>query len=617
MTRKNIVVDFESYYDAEISVTTMGLTNYVAATEAYLVSVVSDGIEFCGSVGDLREHLPELLQGNPELEFWAANSNFDQALWEKYFPKTARPWKCILDRAACAQMPRHLAGVTKTVLGIELDKGIRDDMKGRPFESLSEERQQQVTEYCLQDSRVTWQLLQALPEMSPTEDAIAEHTRLCNRRGVRIDRVMVERDLEWLQRIRLDAVKLIPWVRDGGAPLSFAQFVLHCQRLGVTPPKNLDKSDGETAEWMKASPAAAEAVLAMRTFRGSNTKLEKVRTLLTQLTPDDRLPLELLYCGARHTRRWSSKGFNVQNLDKEAAFVTIMQAWPEFADKKAPGIFMRNYLIPDEGMKFGVVDFAQIEPRCLNWLAGNEALMQKIREGYGVYEADARASGLWSGDVPLKQGNPKLYASVKAQVLGLGYGMGADTYSEHSGVSNEPVQIGEDAQGEPIRGLSPAAKEVKEWRLRNKMVVDLWGAMEASIRNAACSKDKMLEVEMPSGDKLRHFAICSKGRSFQSCTSKGDFSAQSLQPRLWGGTLVENVTQRMARDVLAEAILRLEKNGITVTFHAHDEVITQLPIATADQSLEEVEALMRIAPDWCADLPLGVEGDVVDRYTKL
>src|SRR5437879_9627280 len=117
------------------------------------------------------------------------------------------------------------------------------------------------------------------------------------------------------------------------------------------------------------------AIESMRLFRGANTKLEKLRTLMANVTDEGILPLELLYCGARHTRRWSSRGFNVQNLDKARAFGEEMKDWPEFSDGTPPGIFMREYLIPPPGCTFGIIDYAQVEPRCLNYLAKNDAMM--------------------------------------------------------------------------------------------------------------------------------------------------------------------------------------------------------------------------------------------------
>ena len=90
----------------------------------------------------------------------------------------------------------------------------------------------------------------------------------------------------------------------------------------------------------------------------------------------------------------------------------------------------------------------------------------------------------------------------------------------------------------------------------------------------------------------------------------------SKQPNLWGGTMAENVTQRMARDVLAEAVVRLENAGLPVVFHAHDEVILEVDIGSREEAKREAEKILMMAPPWAPDLPLGVEGDFADTYVK-
>jgi len=85
---------------------------------------------------------------------------------------------------------------------------------------------------------------------------------------------------------------------------------------------------------------------------------------------------------------------------------------------------------------------------------------------------------------------------------------------------------------------------------------------------------------------------------------------------LWGGVLVENVTQRMARDVLAEAVLRLEDAGFPVIFHAHDEVVLEVDKNAGGETVREASEIMKQAPDWAPDLPLDVEGGFHSHYTK-
>lgn len=637
---KHVVVDFESYYDKEVSVTEIGLTNYVKAVDPYLVSFVSDETEFCGVPDDLPKLLNvDALAQDPDLQFWAFNSNFDQAFWEKKYPKTARPWKCGIDLAAFHQYPRNLAGIVKAVLHTELKKDVRDEMKGVQFNSLPESEQQRVLDYCLNDSLKGKQVLEKLGPMSPMEDAAAEHTRMINRRGVHIDTEKVDRDKTYLERIRLEAFKNIPWTKNGDAPLSYPVFAKWCAAHGAVPPTSLDKRDAECDAWMNKHPQLAIAIRTMRTFRGSNTKLEKLKTLLANLDDRGMMPLEILYCGARHTRRWSSKGFNVQNLDKERAFADEMSGWPEFTDQThpdyraedEPGIFLREYLVPPPGCVFGIIDYSQIEPRCLNWLAGNEEMLAAMRVGFGIYEAYARAVKGWKGAPDtLKKEDPKKYAAYKAEVLGLGYGMGPDKFlaecdkSDRIMVALLTKKFGrpltdEEAAKACLNMTAIAAKRVvNDFRKQNSKVPGLWHQLDRNIRDAVMDRDRMLSLVMPTGDRLNYFQVRSKvSGGYEGFAIRGDFTAESRQPRLWGGTLTENITQRMARDVLAEAILKLERAGFPVIFHAHDEVILALDANTAKEDFEEARRIMSEAPEWCPDLPLGAAGEIHSHYTKI
>lgn len=604
---KHIEIDFESYYDDDISVSVQGLKNYVRDSYAYLVSVTTEEFEFCGTPEEMPKVLGDSWFKDPGIQLWAANSNFDQAWFEKYFCRAANPWKCLLDRAAYSQFPRDVANVSRVLLKTRVDKTIRDEMKSVHYKDLPEARQQEVSDYCLNDATTERKMRLMLPEMSPVEDAVAAHTRMCNRRGVHIDVAKVERDKTYLERIHFDAHKLIPWTKDGSAPLSYTAFADYCAARGSKPPHSLDKRDASCNAWIKENPELAKVLGAMRTYRGSNTKLEKLKTLQGTIC-DGVMPLELLYCGARHTRRWSSRGFNVQNLDKESSFVDIMEKWPEFAgqDKDDIGIFMREYLIPPPGCTFGLIDFSQIEPRCLNWIVGNESMLAAMHAGFEIYEAHAMAFHNWRGNPgTLKATNKKLRDVCKVENLGLGYGMGAEKFAVKA------AEVGMD--------LTPAQAKtmVDAFRAGNPKVTAFWKYWDAKVKAAVRGGDHTLEIEMPSGDFLRHFNVRAKAeRKYESFSIRGDFSQMSIINNLWGGPLTENVTQRMARDVMAESILKLEAAGFPVIFHAHDEVILALPIAGAEAALKEAEQIMSVPPAWAEGLPLGVEGFLSPHYTK-
>jgi DNA polymerase len=602
---KNCIIDFETYYDKDVSVVTLGTPNYVKQADAYIVGLTVEGEAHCGTLAEMGP-VCEQIAKDPQIRPVAANSNFDQAWWEKYYPPFKNDFHCLLDHSAYHQMPRNLAGLAGALLGHKVDKTTRDEMKGVRYEDLPADEQEAVQKYCLNDCLVEEECLQKLAPMSSFEEEVAAHTRLINRRGIRIDTDLVSTDKTKLEAMRFEAFKSIPWHADY-PPLSYPALVRYCGTRNIAVPKSLAKTDEECADMISENEELAKIIGDMRRFRRANTMIKKAEMLLGRVTEEGVLAMDLLYCGAPHTRRWSSKGFNVQNLDKEPLVTGRvchdLNNPSEYTDET---VWTRRWIVPRPGYTFLILDFAQIEPRCLNWLCGNDEMMEALRNGFSYYEAYVRASKQekrvgWSGTPGAlkKEVGVARYTKIKNESLGCGYGMGASKYTTYA-------KVAEDEAKEIVDGF----------RKSNLKVVAFWRKLDNLIITAARDKSKCLAMELPSGDLLRHFNVRSSGRGYESFTVKGDFSHNSRQPRLWGGTLTENVTQRMARDVLASAIVRLEKAGLRVAFHCHDEVILEVPVSSKDEARKEAEQILRTPPEWASDLPLNVEGDFADSYTK-
>ena len=615
-----VIVDFESYYNLkeDVSASVQGVQNYAKTADAYMVSVVCTplGIKFVGTIEQAQAEFSDAFFDDPQNEFWAANANFDQQFKEKYWMEASkRPWKCILDHGATEQLPGSLSGIFKTLFGEKVDKSLRDWMNGKHYADLPTDRKQELLGYCLSDSAKEEQVLNRLPEPSAFEQSVAAHTRMSNRRGVLIDRDRLQIDREELLKHQHTSFLGIPW-RNDDKPLSAPALGRWAAARGIPVPASLAKDDEECGDLLDAHPQLAEVVGAMRRFRKAGALIAKLESVEARLTDDNVMPLELMYCGARHTRRWSSRGVNVQNLDKEPYWLT--------SDGKpaqdAHNVWLRRLLVPRAGKVFLILDFAQVEPRCLNWLVGNDELLALIRQGFGIYEAYARVAGLWKDPGPLKKLRPDLYKNVKAQVLGLGYGMGANKYMETA------------AKDGIVLNLAEAQQTVKTWRELNPKVTGMWKDFDALVRKANQGNARKLEIQMPTGDWLRHFSVIAESKlvgvdefgattkkgGYKSYTIKGDFGWSSVQANLWGGVLTENVTQRMARDVLAESVLALEAAGLPVVFHAHDEVIVEVDDDPASRTaaMAEATAIMSREPAWAEGLPLAVEGDFHPHYVK-
>jgi DNA polymerase bacteriophage-type len=618
---KKTIIDFESFFDLKngVSVSSQGVPNYVRDSDAYCVSIVDDDMEYCGPLTHALNHFPGSFWAEPDREWWAANSNFEQGWAEKYWPEAKSiSWNCVLDVGVGNQFPRDLANLARVALDEKVDKSIRDNMNGVRFESLSEEKQQAIIDYCLNDSVVEKRVVETLPPLTTVESEIAAHTRLINRRGVYIDVDRVEGDLTKLQEIRHRAFKAIPWHLTD-KPLSQKAMGRYCELNGIEMPTSLDKRDEECTELMSRDPRLKKIIDDLRAYRNSNTSIEKAGSLNDRITADGRLPLDLLYCGAPHTRRWSSQGFNIQNLAKEPTFLDVVldeKGKPDM--EKSTYVWAREWFIPAPGKTFLILDFSQIEPRCLNWLVGNDEMLAMIASGYEIYEAHAMAFKGWKGAPgTMRKTHKDLRDRCKVEVLGMGYGMGATKAKDYAASYGVDLTDAE------------AKTAVDGFRAGNPKIPAFWSMLDGVMKNAILRPDKSFAIEMPTGDYLRHFHLQQTMKTnpdtgkkrlvYSSSKVKGIFDSRARVHNLWGGTLTENVTQRMARDVMAEAMLRVEKAGFTVRFHVHDEVILEIDKGSdkflADAKAE-AERLLTITPDWAEGLPLAVEGGYADRYCK-
>jgi len=259
------------------------------------------------------------------------------------------------------------------------------------------------------------------------------------------------------------------------------------------------------------------------------------------------------------------------------------------------GVDLRSCIVPRPGHKFVACDLSQIEPRVLAWLCGDQPLLDQLAAGMPLYEAHARNTMGWIGG-NLKKENPRLYSLAKARVLGLGYGCGPDKF----------VTVAKTMGGIDI-SIAEARATVAEFRASNRKIIGLWNRMDADFKRSVRSN---YEVELPSGRNL----------VYRDVRSHGGWTAQTelggKRQHFYGGKLCENLVQAVARDVFAEALLRLERAGFDIVFHVHDEAVCEVASASAQKAAAEIEKIMSTTPDWLPDCPLAAESVVTGRYCK-
>ena len=578
-------IDFESYYAKDCDISTLGAYHYLRnpKVDVYLVSVVTDDFVWVGHPKDFDWHR---IDGAFVV---AHNLSWDGLVLAHLIERGIVPsikiagFGCTANLSVYLGAPRNLASASKQLLGREMSKDMRTWMKGKKWEdAVNAGHAEELREYAIRDAQSCFDIWKKYScEWPDHERELARQTMLIGWRGIYIDKERVDAGIAHLERVKFEAARSIPWSDSNAAILSPKALGEACRKVGIVPPASLSEDDPGCEEWERRHGEQYPWVGAMRDWRKSNALLEKLKTMRGRTRPTDGcMGYGLKYFGAA-TGRWSGdSGFNIQNLPRGESY----------------GVDLRACLVPRPGHKIVACDLAQIEPRCLAWLCGDQAFLEQISRGIPLYEAHARNTMGWRGGT-LKKEDPRLYSLAKARVLGLGYGCGPDKFRTIA---------------KTMCGLDITEREAQEtvaaFRSSNRAIINLWNRLQTDCRRSV--REGTFEIELPSGRKLSFFNVRSdRGWTFQ--TERG-----GPVQRFYGGRLAENLVQATARDVFAEALLRIERAGFQILFHCHDEVVCEVPIESAPTAATEIAQLMTTTPDWMPGIPLEAETLISDRYCK-
>ena len=359
----------------------------------------------------------------------------------------------------------------------------------------------------------------------------------------------------------------------------------------------------------------------------SKTSVKKYEAMARCVCRDGRVHGLLQFYGANRTGRWAGRLVQAQNLpqnhlpDLDLAREIVKTGDEELLDTlfaSVPGTLselIRTAFIPKDGCRFLVADFSAIEARVLAWLANEEWVLEEFRGKGKIYEATASRM-FHIPQESIVKGNPNYEYRQKGKqaTLSCGYGGGVGALKD----------MGAKMPEEEMQPL------VDAWRAANPNIVAFWSALDRAARTVIRKKtsarvgkvtlywqdDKMF-MRLPSGRNLCYQSPHFTGNRFGSDAIgyyAPNAAGQMVVQETFGGKLAENATQAIARDILAHALLTLEKNGYPVIFHVHDEAVIEMPIGQG--SLEEACRLMAIAPDWAKELPLRADGYECAYYRK-
>lgn len=424
---ETVAIDFETPYKKDtnkkakdgINIDSLGSWAYVRHewVVPYLVSVY-DGISTW--VGDPLEFNWKGLENRTLL---AHNASFDEDVLLANielgrFPTFEyKEFICTADISTWATGFRNLKDATKELFGIEISKEARTNAEGKvKADMIADGSWEGMVKYAADDAVHCFNIWKKCHSKWPErERKISRLNRNAGRKGIRIDVSELNRGIKLCQHVLAESVELLPWVKRGRKEGSSIGVAEECRISNIPPPPVKSGPDGDleaAEEWLEKYAATQPWVKALKDIRRGKKMLATLETIKRRLRADDTVPFSLLYWGT-HTGRFAGVGgLNILNLNKEPLF-------PEWDYEFKRGIDVRGLFIAREGKRFAVVDLSQIEPRCLNWAVGNEALLSRIRGGMAIYEAFARVAMGWTGGT-LKKEDKYLYALAKAQCVAEG-----------------------------------------------------------------------------------------------------------------------------------------------------------------------------------------------------
>lgn len=629
----------------------------------------NDGEEYCVDIA-AGEEIPEdvwLALEDPTVIKYAHNAPFEMACFQFGCGVDIDPsqWRDTMIMAAYLGLPLALEKVAK-VLRLADQKDARGKRLIKLFcEPVAKPKKkdafrvrnlwhhlpvdwEEFKDYNVQDVRVEYAIHKYCQKYAPVPAIEWEYWALdqrINMAGVTIDvsfvRAAIQSNNEFQRRTHDEIIELTGIAN----PNSLDQLKAWLLSQGFTIP-SLTKEFFMDVD-LTQFPANVARLFELRQL-ASKASISKYGCMLRYLCADGRNHGLFQFYGANRTGREAGRGVQPQNLKKtfsnaedieavaremgvrfedvldivgdalETAKEAIRKGLADVLYTDVPDLIsklVRTAIIPERGNLFAVCDFSAIEARVVAWLAGEDWVLDVFKTHGKIYEATA--ANMFNVPFDSVTKGSAMRSKGKVATLALGY-QGAVGAMLTMGALREGI----------LEDEIPAL--VRAWRRANPNIVKLWAKVESAVKHVLERKSRYtlrlkytqitfsyergyLFIELPSGRRLSYYGASLRGRNkitYYGLNDKG----QWVLTDSYGGKLVENITQAIARDCLFDSMYRLK--DLDLRMHVHDEIVAETLAEEADEVLEVMEQVMAVSPLWCSDLPLRGDGFVTKFYKK-
>ena len=659
---RRLSIDIETFSSVDLK--KAGLYKYVQSPD---FQILLFAYSFDGEpvrVIDLAqgEYLPDEVVSalhNSDVVKHAYNAPFEWYCLNKFYLVPLEQWRCtMLHGLYCGLYCGYTAGLaaTATALGLPEDKRkmstgsalIRTfclpckptKSNGRRTRTLPHhepDKWRLFKEYCRQDVVTEMEIerrLSAFP-VPAAEQTLWELDQRINAYGVAVDQELIAGALYCDEVITNELMTEAVQLSGLDNPKSVQQLTKWLTEEMDVEITNLRKDT--VKELIKVTDdGAAKRMLEIRQEL-SKTSTKKYAAMDAAVCDDGRVRGLLQFYGANRTGRWAGRLVQVQNLPRNY-LETLGHARECTRSKKIDALKLiygnvpdtlsqltRTAFVPSQGNTLLVADFSAIEARIIAWLAGEQWRLDVFATHGKIYEASA--SQMFG--VPLEKivkGNPEYELRQKGKVAELALG--------YQGAAGALISMGALNMGLTEEELPEI---VQRWRSANKRIVDLWYSLENAVLNVMrtgqptgikglliaregdyATDQDFLTITLPSGRKLFY------AKPFLEINERNRealyYRGVNQQTRKWGivptygGKLVENCVQAIARDCLAESLSRVATAGYLIAMHVHDEVVLDVPDSQAD--LNQVCEIMSRPIQWAPGLLLKADGFTTKFYKK-